>query len=77
MRDTLTVRLDDELAAALRREAKESGLPRGAIVRLAVAAHLSRSGGPSVMSTHFGTMRGPADLSTNKAYRRTWARKRA
>ena len=77
MRDTLTVRLDDELAAALRREAKESGLARGAIVRLAVAAHLSRSSGSSVMSKHFGTMRGPADLSTNKAYRRTWAKKRA
>jgi hypothetical protein len=28
-----------------------------------------------VMSRYFGSVTGPADLSTNKSYRRTWARK--
>jgi hypothetical protein len=76
MPDTLTVRLGDELAAALRREARQSGIPKGEIVREAVAAHLRRAGGLSVMSRYFGVMRGPSDLSTNKAYRRAWTTKR-
>lgn len=77
MSDTLTLRLPRELSEALRREARESGLPRGEIVRKAVAAHLTRPVGPSVMSRHFGAIRGPADLSTNKSYRRAWTKKRA
>jgi ribbon-helix-helix CopG family protein len=76
MGDTLTIRLSDELAEALRREARESGIPKGELVRQAIADHLHKSGSPSVMSRHFGTMRGPADLSTNKTYRRTWTKKR-
>lgn len=76
MGDTLTVRLDEELAEALRREARESGLTKGEIVRQAVATHLRRTSGHSVMSRHFGTIRAPADLSTNKAYRRAWTTKR-
>jgi len=70
--DTLTIRLSDELAKALRRAAREAGIPRGELVRRAIAERLRRSESPSVMSRHFGTMRGPADLSTNKAYRRAW-----
>ena len=73
---SLTVRLPDELAEALGQAARESGLPKGDIVRQAVAAHLKNAGGPSVMSRHFGAVRGPADLSTNKAYRRAWTKKR-
>ena len=73
MGDTLTIRLSDELAEALRRAARESGIPRGELVRRAIAEHLRRSESPSVMSRHFGTMRGPADLSTNRAYRRSWS----
>ena len=72
MGDTLTIRLSDELAKALRRAAREAGIPRGELVRRAIAERLRRSESPSVMSRHFGTMRGPADLSTNKAYRRAW-----
>jgi hypothetical protein len=72
----LTVRLDEELAEALRREARESGRPRGEIVREAVAAHLARPGGrSSVMARYFGVMKGPRDLSTNKQYRRSWTKK--
>ena len=77
MRDTLTVRLTEALAEALRREARQSGIPMGELVRQAIAARLRKTGALSVMSRHFGTMRGPADLSTNKAYRRAWTRKRA
>ena len=75
MRETLTIRLTDELAEALRREARESGIPRGELVRHAVAARLRKSS-PSVMARYFGAMRGPSDLSTNKAYRRSWTKKR-
>jgi Ribbon-helix-helix protein, copG family len=75
MRETLTIRLTDELAEALRREARESGIPRGELVRQAVAARF-RKNSPSVMARYFGAMRGPADLSTNKAYRRSWTKKR-
>ena len=73
MGDTLTIRLSDELAKALRRAAREAGIPRGELVRRAIAERLRRSESPSVMSRHFGTMRGPADLSTNRAYRRSWS----
>lgn len=77
MRDTVTVRLTEELADALQREARQSGVPKGEIVRQALAARLRPSSSHSVMARHFGVMRGPADLSTNKAYRRAWAKKRA
>ena len=77
MRDTLTVRLSEELAEALQREARQSGMPKGEIVRQALAARLRKDSSVSVMSRHFGVMRGPADLSTNKAYRHAWTKKRA
>ena len=76
MRDTLTVRLGDDLAEALRREARQSGRPKGEIVRQAIDMHLRKTTSGSVMARHFGVMRGPADLSTNKAYRRAWTKKR-
>jgi hypothetical protein len=77
MRDTLTIRLNEDLAEALREESRQSGLPKGEIVRQAIAARLRHAGSASVMSRHFGEMDGPADLSTNKAYRRAWKKKRA
>jgi hypothetical protein len=76
MRSTLTVRLPDALADALGQAARESGVAKGDIVRQAVAAHLNKGAGQSVMSRHFGALRGPADLSTNRAYRRAWSKKR-
>lgn len=77
MRDTLTVRLTEELAEALQRESRESGVARGEIVRQAIAARLRKTRSASVMARHFGAVRGPADLSTNKVYRRAWTRRRA
>jgi len=76
MAETLTVRLGEELAEALRQEARQSGVSRGEIVRQAIAARVRQTASTTVMQRHFGTMRGPADLSTNKAYRRAWTRKR-
>lgn len=73
---TLTVRLSEDMAEELHRASRESGVARGEIVRQAVAAHLKRTRGVSVMSRHFGSMHGPADLSTNKAYRRAWTKRR-
>jgi len=77
MRETLTVRLSDDLAEALRREARRSGVPKGHIARQAIAARLRTTTDHSVIARYFGAMRGPADLSTNKAYRRAWTKKRA
>ena len=77
MRDTLTVRLPEGLAEGLREEARLSGVPKGEIVRQAIALRLRKPTAGSVMARHFGVVRGPADLSTNKVYRRAWAKKRA
>ena len=75
MNETLTVRLGGKLAHALREEAEQTGLPKGEIARQALELRLQRSGKLSVMSKHFGAMRGPSDLSTNKAHRKTWGKK--
>ena len=72
MRDTLAVRLSEELAQALEREARQSGVAKGEVVRQAIATHPRKDNSPSVMSRYFGVMRGPADLGTNRAYRRAW-----
>jgi hypothetical protein len=72
MSETLTVRLDEKLAQALREEARQTGLAKGEIARQALESRLKRGGKLAVMRLHFGAMRGPADLSTNKTYRRTW-----
>jgi hypothetical protein len=75
MGETLSIRLDDDLAEALGRESRETGLPKGEIVRRALAAQLARPQTASTIARHFGTVRGPADLSVNKSYRRAWRRK--
>jgi hypothetical protein len=77
MQERLTIWLGEELAEALQREARQTGLSKGEIARQAIATRLRKPGGLTVMSRHFGTMSGPADLSTNKTYRRAWSKKRA
>jgi hypothetical protein len=74
---TLTIRLGEQLAQTLREASQQSGLPQGEIARQAIEARLGASSRLTVMRRHFGTMRGPSDLSTNKAYRRTWGKKPA
>jgi len=76
MNETLTVRLGEKLANALHAEARETGLAKGEIARQALESRLQRGGKLAVMQRHFGTMRGPSDLSTNKSYRRNWNKKR-
>jgi hypothetical protein len=77
MNETLTLRLGEKLAHALQEEAARTGLPKGEIARQALESRLQRSGKLAVMQRHFGAMSGPADLSTNKTYRRSWNKKRA
>jgi hypothetical protein len=73
---TLTIRLGEDLAQALEKEAAKSGVSKGEIARQAIAARLGAGGKPSSLQRHFGLMSGPADLSTNKEYRRTWNNRR-
>ena len=75
MNESLTIRLGTDLARALQEEAQQTGLSKGEVARQALAARLKHRGRLAVMSRHFGAMRGPTDLSANKAYRRTWGRK--
>jgi len=72
MGETLTIRIGEELAYALNEEARRTGLAKGEIARQALKSRLQSSGKLSVMERHFGSVSGPADLSTNKAYRRKW-----
>jgi len=76
MNETLTVMLGQELARALREEARQSGLPRGEIARQALEARLRHSTKLRTMRRYFGILSGPADLSSNKIYRRSWGKNR-
>ena len=75
MNETLTVRLAKGLAQALEEEAHQTGLSKGEITRQALEARLHRASGLSVMRRYFGSVSGPVDLSTNKAYRRNWKKR--
>jgi hypothetical protein len=74
--ETLTIRLGGKLADALHRESRQTGLSKGEIARQAIERRLQNGGQLSAMRRYFGAMRGPADLSTNKNYRRSWTKKR-
>jgi hypothetical protein len=76
MEHTLTIRLDEKMARALSDEAKQTGLSKGEIARDALAARLKAKSTFSVMHRYVGVVRGPEDLSVNKAYRRNWNKKR-
>lgn len=75
MDNTLTIRLGSDLAGALEEAARREGISKGELARQALANRLRKAGALSVMGHHFGSMRGPKDLSTNKAYRRQWPRR--
>jgi hypothetical protein len=77
MNEVLTIRLGQKLADALREEAEQTGLAKGEIARQALELRLQRRGKLSAMRRHFGVMRGPSDLSTNKSYRKKWGKKEA
>src|SRR5437667_2820308 len=77
MNETLTIRLGEELAHALLEESRQTGLPKGEIARQALKARLGGNNRLTVMRRHFGAVRGPSDLSSNKIYRRTWGKRSA
>ena len=74
MSETLTIRLGEQLAQALREEARQTGLARGEIARQAIETRLRSNRKLTTMRRYFGTVRGPSDLSSNKAYRRSWGK---
>jgi hypothetical protein len=74
MDETLTIRLGSDLARALDQAARQAGISKGELARQALADRLRKSGALSVMQRHFGSMRGPKDLSVNKVYRKQWSR---
>jgi len=76
MNESLTIRLGEKLAHALQEEARQTGLAKGEIARQALEARLQRHAKLTVMQRYIGAMSGPSDLSTNKAYRRNWNKKR-
>jgi ribbon-helix-helix CopG family protein len=69
----LSIRLEDDLVAALDEEARRSGVSRNRIVRDAIVRSLVRKDLGRFREA-VGLMRGPRDLSTNRAYRRAWKR---
>jgi hypothetical protein len=75
MGETLTIRLGEDLAYALKEEARRTGQAKGEIARQALESRLQSGGKLSVMERHFGCMSGPSDLSTNKLYRRVWKKR--
>ena len=78
MPKSLTVRLDDELAAQVERVGVETGLSRGRLVRDALRGHLAakRSRRFKVMAEYKGAAAGPSDLSTNKKHLAAFGRSR-
>ena len=76
MGQTLSIRLDDELLAALDHEARRTGMSRNRLIRDAVVLRLGRAPGLGPLREVVGLIQGPADLSTNRAYRRAWKRPR-
>lgn len=75
MDEMLTIRLDTKLAAALREESAQTGLSKGEIARQALENRFGKQRKSSVMQRYFGVIEGPNDLSTNKAYRKSWGKK--
>ena len=74
MSQTLSIRLDEETLAALDEEARKTGMSRNRIVRDAVAQRLRFADRLGPFREAVGLIKGPCDLSTNRAYRRTWKR---
>lgn len=70
MPKTLSIRLEDDLAEVLEREAQRTNRSKGRIVREALSEHLRkrRVGALEALKKYAGIMEGPADLSTNRKY---------
>jgi predicted transcriptional regulator len=70
MEKLVTVRLDDEAAKALDREARRTNRSRSLIIREALAARFAMrpSDARTALAKYAGSMSGPSDLSTNKQH---------
>lgn len=68
MRNTLTIRLPDDLAEWLTQTARETGVPRGRIIREQL--ELARRSNKRPFLRLAGLVAGPADLSTRKGFSR-------
>jgi predicted transcriptional regulator len=68
MSNTLTVRLPEDLADWLDETAQESGISRGAIIRMELERARKSSEKPFLRLA--GTITGPANLSTRKGFSR-------
>src|SRR5262245_4919438 len=70
MSKTLTVRLEDDVAEALEREARRTNRSKGRVVRDALKDHLNkgRRSALEALKKYAGIIEGPEDLSTNKKY---------
>ena len=70
MDKTLTIRLEEDLAVSLGREARRSNRSKGRVVRDALKEHLrkDRPNALDALNKYAGIMNGPADLSTNRRY---------
>lgn len=66
MRNTLTIRLPEELAAWLTETAQRSGISRGALVRKELERLSKKSGKPFLRLA--GSVEGPRDLSLRKGF---------
>lgn len=69
MRNTLTIRLDRELAAWLEETSRRTGLPQGQIVRQQLERARAAAPGKSFLRLA-GIVRGPRNLSARKGFRK-------
>lgn len=68
MGNTITVRLPDDLAAWLNQVSRETGVPKGRVVREELER--ARKAGRRPFLRWAGTVNGPADLSMRKGFSR-------
>ena len=71
MSQSLTIRLDEELAATLEAKANKANRSRGQIVRDALTEHLNedkKTSALQALAKYAGRAKGPTDLSTNKKH---------
>jgi predicted transcriptional regulator len=68
MSNTITVRLPDDLAEWLNQSARETGVPKGRIIREELERARNAAKRPFLRLA--GAVAGPADLSTHKGFSR-------
>lgn len=68
MSNTLTIRLPDDLARWLEETSRESGLPRGRIVKMELERAQKNASKPFMRLA--GTIEGSPDLSSRKGFSR-------